>query len=153
MLTVVIDTNILIDAWRDDFSYPRRIMDEVAKGNIRAVASYKIVRENKLILDKLVNNKKHYDLVNNFFNYIEVIPVNKRVNVVKYDKDDNKFLACAVEAGADYIISNDNHLWEIGEYRGIKIRKPDVFWQEYKSQNDKNGSNEWKEWMKNIMGR
>ncbi len=69
MLTIVIDTNILIDAWRDDFSYPRRIMDEVMNGNIRAVASDKIIRENKLILDRLVNDDEHYDLVNNFWLY------------------------------------------------------------------------------------
>ncbi len=153
MLTIVIDTNILIDAWRDDFSYPRRIMDEVMNGNIRAVASDKIIRENKLILDRLVNDDEHYDLVNNFFGYIDVIVVTKRVDIVKYDKDDNKFLECAEEAGADYVISNDSHLWEIGEYKGIKILTPEDFWAEYKDKDDSSGSEEWQSWMKGIMSK
>ncbi|MFH1890649.1 MAG: putative toxin-antitoxin system toxin component, PIN family [Candidatus Kuenenbacteria bacterium] len=149
-MIVIIDTNILIDAWQDDFSYPRRIMDEVMKGNMRAVASNKIIQENKLILDRLVNDQEHCDLVNKFFGYVEVIPVNKRVNVVKYDKDDNKFLECAEEAGANYIISNDSHLWEIGEYKGIKILKPEDFWAEYQGLED-DGQGEWNEWMKGIL--
>ncbi len=152
-MLVVIDTNILIDAWRDDFSYPRRIMDEVMKGNMRAVASNQIIRENKLILDRLVNDQEHYDLVNKFFSYIEVIEVNKKVDVIKYDKDDNKFLACAEEAEADYIISNDSHLLDVGEYAGINILNPDDFWAEYRGQDDESGSEEWQSWMKGIMGK
>jgi len=151
MLTIVIDTNILIDAWKDDYSYPRLIMDEVMSGNIRAVASPKILRENQLILNRLVNNPEHYQMVNKFFNYIDVIPVYKRVNVVKYDRDDNKFFACAEEAKADYIISNDSHLWEIGEYKGTKVMTPENFWLQYKKQNDIDGKKQWKNWMQNII--
>ena len=37
------------------------------------------------------------------------------------DPDDNKFLACALEAKADFIVSGDNHLLEIKHYHGIQI--------------------------------
>ena len=151
MLTVVVDTNILIDCWKDDFSYSRRIIDEVIAGNIRAVASSQIARENQLILDRLVNNPAHYELVNNFFNYIDIIPVARKVNVVKYDPDDNKFLACAEEAKADYIISKDSHLLEIWEYKGTRIVTPEDFWREYEKQHDPDGREEWQEWMKNVL--
>lgn len=37
------------------------------------------------------------------------------------DPSDNKFLACALEAKADYVVSGDNHLREIKHFHGIKI--------------------------------
>ena len=37
------------------------------------------------------------------------------------DPTDNKFLACALETKADYIVSGDNHLLELKHYQGIQI--------------------------------
>ncbi|PJA92157.1 putative toxin-antitoxin system toxin component, PIN family [Candidatus Kuenenbacteria bacterium CG_4_9_14_3_um_filter_39_14] len=153
MLTIVIDTNILIDAWQDDFSYARRIIDEVVTGNIRAVASHKIWREYQLIFDKLINNSRHYEMAQRFFYAVEEVQPQTRIRVVKYDQQDNKFFDAAVAGQAEYIISNDCHLWEIGEYQGIQVKKPEDFWIEYKNKNDDTGSENWQAWMKNVMGR
>ena len=43
------------------------------------------------------------------------------------DPDDNKVLACALEGKADFIVSGDHHLTDIGSFRGIPIVKPDAF--------------------------
>ena len=32
-----------------------------------------------------------------------------RFNLIEKDKDDNKFVDCAIVCGADYIVSNDSH--------------------------------------------
>jgi uncharacterized protein len=37
------------------------------------------------------------------------------------DPTDNKFLACALEKKADYIVSRDPHLRNLKHYRGIQI--------------------------------
>jgi putative PIN family toxin of toxin-antitoxin system len=37
------------------------------------------------------------------------------------DPKDDKFFACAVEGEADYIVSGDRDLLDIGEYAGIQI--------------------------------
>ena len=66
------------------------------------------------IIDKVVNNS------------IIVKPTEK-LNIVKDDPDDNKIIECAVEGSADYIISQDNHLLNLKEYKGIKIIKPEEF--------------------------
>lgn len=50
----------------------------------------------------------------------EVVDPADRLHVCR-DPDDDKFLECAVEAGADYIVSEDRDLLDIGEFRGIKI--------------------------------
>jgi putative PIN family toxin of toxin-antitoxin system len=41
--------------------------------------------------------------------------------VVVADRDDDKIIAAAVESGAEYIVSEDHHLRDIGEWAGIKI--------------------------------
>lgn len=37
------------------------------------------------------------------------------------DPTDNKFLACALEGQADYIVSLDNHLLEIKHFQQVQI--------------------------------
>jgi len=43
------------------------------------------------------------------------------------------FLVCAVEGKADFIISGDNHLLDVGTYQGIQILTPREFVKQLKS--------------------
>lgn len=43
------------------------------------------------------------------------------VDVVQRDPADNIFLACAAASGADYVVSGDHHLLEVGSYQNIPI--------------------------------
>ena len=49
------------------------------------------------------------------------------LDAIKEDESDNRYLECAVEGKARYIISGDKHLLELGEYRGIVILSPAAF--------------------------
>lgn len=49
------------------------------------------------------------------------------VDAIKDDPTDNIFLACAVEGGADFIISGDRHLTNLKEFQGITIVNPATF--------------------------
>ena len=42
-------------------------------------------------------------------------------NVVKEDKKDDKFIECALNAKSDIIVSGDDHLLKLKEYKNIKI--------------------------------
>jgi len=53
--------------------------------------------------------------------YFTVVEPTKKVEYIKDDKSDNRILECALEAGADYIISGDKHLLELRECKGIRI--------------------------------
>ena len=44
-----------------------------------------------------------------------------KIKVINDDPDDNKFLACALEAEADYIISGDKHLLNLHYFKDIPI--------------------------------
>ena len=51
----------------------------------------------------------------------------EKIEIVKDDSDDNKFVEAAIAGKADYIITQDNHLLKIKEFRGIKILTPKQF--------------------------
>lgn len=50
-----------------------------------------------------------------------------RLRVIKEDPSDNRLLECAVCGGAGYIVSQDRHLLQVGEYQGIKILTAHAF--------------------------
>ena len=37
------------------------------------------------------------------------------------DPDDDKFIACALSASADYIVSGDKELCDVGRYKSVRI--------------------------------
>jgi uncharacterized protein len=45
------------------------------------------------------------------------------LDAVQSDPDDNRVLECAVTAGAQFIVTGDNHLLDLGQYSGIQIVK------------------------------
>lgn len=59
--------------------------------------------------------------------YAEKVEISGELKVVRADPDDNKFIECAITGNAEFIISSDHHLLDIGEYRSIKILSPNEF--------------------------
>jgi putative PIN family toxin of toxin-antitoxin system len=56
-----------------------------------------------------------------------LVTVDRSILAVSADVDDNKFVECAVAGGADFIVSGDKHLLELGSYEGIQIVTPPMF--------------------------
>ena len=48
-----------------------------------------------------------------------------KLDIVKDDLDDNKFLEAGVTGNVDLIVSQDKHLLKLREYEGIKIVNPE----------------------------
>ena len=55
------------------------------------------------------------------------VEVTKQIEVVTDDREDDKFIECAICCNADYIVSGDRHLLNLKEYAGIKILKASEF--------------------------
>ena len=53
-------------------------------------------------------------------NVIRISP-DFRFNMITTDPDDNKFVDCAITAGATYIVSNDRHFSELQRYDFPKV--------------------------------
>ena len=55
------------------------------------------------------------------------------VDVVTRDREDNKFLACAQEGNADYLVTGDDDLLTFNSYESIQIILPAAFLSVLKS--------------------
>ena len=53
--------------------------------------------------------------------YVVTVRVRLRLSVVRRDPEDNKFLECAVAGRAEYLVTGDQDLRELGSYRGVTI--------------------------------
>ena len=122
MLRVVVDTNVYISAifWGGK---PRHVIDLGRNGTIQIFTSEDIEQE---ILDKLMtkfglNSDDAGRVMADFSTFTKPIRVSRRIHVVKDDPDDDKFIECAVECGAKFIVSDDKHLLKMKKYKGIDI--------------------------------
>ncbi len=52
-----------------------------------------------------------------------------KIVVIERDPKDDMIVACAVAASADYIVSRDKDLLDLGKYRHIQIVSPENFMQ------------------------
>lgn len=48
-------------------------------------------------------------------------PEGLELTVVPADPGDDKYIICAIEGKAEYIISGDNHLISLGNWEGIRV--------------------------------
>jgi hypothetical protein len=49
------------------------------------------------------------------------------VKAILEDPSDDIYLECALEGRADFIVSGDRHLLDLGTFRGISIVNPTAF--------------------------
>jgi len=122
VLRVVVDTNVYISAifWGGK---PRHVIDLGRDGKIQIFTSEDIEQE---ILDKLMtkfglNSEEAGRVMADFSTFTKPIRISSRINVVKDDPDDDKFIECAMECDAEFIISGDMHLLNMKKYEGIDI--------------------------------
>lgn len=56
-----------------------------------------------------------------------VVPGELAIDPTCFDPDDNKFLACALEVRADYLVTGDPDLLRLGQFAGTAIVTPAEF--------------------------
>jgi uncharacterized protein len=131
-MKIVVDTNVIVSALLSKTGTPAQIFSHEA--SFQLFTSEESLAEVKRVLH-YDHIKTRYqlsdDLINNYLEHLRaashVIVVHQVAAVIEADPDDNKFLACAVEAGADYIVSGDRHLKRLEVYRNIPILTPRQF--------------------------
>ncbi len=122
MIRVVIDTNVYISAifWGGK---PRQVIDLARDNKIEIFTSEDINQE---IMDKLttkfsLDSTDAESVMTDFSTFTNPIKISNRIHVVKDDPDDDKFIECALECKAKFIISGDKHLLRLKNYEGIDI--------------------------------
>lgn len=81
----------------------------------------KAVIDTNLFVSGLISKKGNPAKLLQLWHDHVVLPDAVELDVVKDDPDDNKVLACALAAHADYIVSGDGHLLKLGVFKNIPI--------------------------------
>jgi len=126
-LKVVLDTNVLVSAllFKGELS---KIVDLWERGRIIPLISKETFDEFKKVIAypkfSLTGDEIKTIIEENVLPFFEVVEANEVIKDVCKDRDDNKFLSCAVSAGADYIVTGDREFCELGKFRTVKIITP-----------------------------
>ncbi|MEK6872247.1 MAG: putative toxin-antitoxin system toxin component, PIN family [Nanoarchaeota archaeon] len=126
-MRTIIDTNVFVSGifWEGNFC--SQIIEKWKNKNFELISSMEI-------LDELVKTLRYFkiqmsdDMIEEWRNLIIknsiIVEPTTKIDIVKDDPDDNKFLEAGITGKVDMIISQDKHLLKLGEYQGIKIVTP-----------------------------
>lgn len=128
-LKLVLDSNVFISALVFG-GKPREILDLAVKGQMEVAISDDILEEIRGVLE---GKKFQYPkrivraLMREIEDLADLVEPKEKIEAVPEDPEDNRVLECAVESGANVIVSGDSHLLELQSFGQIKIMNPDEF--------------------------
>lgn len=108
---IVLDTNCLL-ASISSKSENYRIWKGFQQGRFVLCVSNEILEEYEEIIAEKANAIVAGNIINAIVEseFVEFIDPQFRFELITSDKDDNKFVDCAIAANATYIVSEDKHL-------------------------------------------
>ena len=113
-MRIVVDTNVLISGVFFG-GFPKKILSASVEGKIKACASMEILN----ILNPLIQS-------------MEIIEPISQIEICR-DPDDDKFINCARDAHAMYIVSGDKDLLVVQQFENISIVTAKEFCEHYLS--------------------
>jgi putative PIN family toxin of toxin-antitoxin system len=127
---IVVDTNVFINAIGKISPY-RWIFDKIISGEFTLCITNDIFYEYWEVLEE----KTTPEIADNIANFLVTIPSVKFIkpfiywNLILTDEDDNKFVDCAISAGAECIITQDAHfnILKRTSFPSLKVFTPEEF--------------------------
>lgn len=128
-IKAVIDTNLFVSGLFAEEGPTSQLHDLWLDKKIHLAVSEEILQEIRKTLQKPYFHEMLFVFEGEEEEIIELIREKSqtithdryKIDKIKEDPTDNKFLACALETKADYIVSGDNHLLKLKHYHGILI--------------------------------
>jgi putative PIN family toxin of toxin-antitoxin system len=126
-IKVVLDTNVLISSilFKGELA---GIVDLWKRGRIVPVVSGETFHEFRTVLEypkfRLTKGEIKAIIEEEILPFFEIAAITGEAGGVCRDPDDDKFIACALSASADYIVSGDKALCDVGRYKPVRIITP-----------------------------
>lgn len=127
-MRAVIDTNVLISGFISRESYPAKLVDGWVEKRFEPVVSEEIIREYREVFARdrfsaLGSVEERLKLLGTLLSFEHVVLVNpqEQICMVKDDPGDDIFLECAAAGECEFIISGDQHLLKLKQYKNIKV--------------------------------
>lgn len=131
-MRIVIDTNVVISGIFFG-GVPRKILSAAVGGRLTACATMEILDEYEEIIQEMVEREQghlNHAILQSFFPAMEIVAPVSQVTLSR-DPDDDKFLGCAKDARALYIVSGDKDLLILEQFEGIQIITAKEFCDRY----------------------
>lgn len=128
-MEITVDTNFLVSATQWDYSVAHKLLIKLLEKNIRIFTTKDVLQEFSEVLERdfQYSSEEIAEIIEKIMVFVILIEKKSKIYAVEDDPDDNKILECAVDSNSQYIITYDQHLLKIKEFRGIKIFKPEEF--------------------------
>lgn len=135
-LSAVMDTNVLVSGvlWRGT---PFKLLKWAEKDSLIIYSSLDIMSEVYRVLhyakfqEYIVNQSSSPgELFTKIASLCRIIHVDEVVKGVCTDKEDEKFLSCALAGDVGVLVSGDKHLLDLMEYQSVRIVSAQKFYQE-----------------------
>ena len=128
-MKVVVDTNVFVSSFFG--GNPKKIIDLWKNEKITLCLSNAILDEYINVLRR-IGMKDGYELeelLSLFSRGFNILFTTKtpKIEIIKNDPGDDKFIECAVALKADAVITGDGEVLAVKEYMGIKILTPQQF--------------------------
>lgn len=133
-MRIVVDTNVIISGVFFGGA-PRQILNAIVISKVTACATTEIVDEYLEIVDEMVSRKQgniNKNILSPLIHSLEMIEPRTQVKLSR-DPDDDKFIGCAKDAKALYIVSGDKDLLVLERYENIEIITAREFCDRYLS--------------------
>ena len=133
-MRIVIDTNVLISGVFFG-GFPRKVLSSVVAGEMTACATAEIINEYEAFVHEMIDRKQGHiskKILTPLITAMEIIEPITQIEICR-DPDDNKFLGCAKDSRALYIVSGDKDLLVIEKYENIQIITAKEFCEKYLS--------------------
>ena len=136
MIRAVLDANVVVSGILSQKGIPGTILRAWREERFELVTTEAILEEITRVLRYPKIAKRHEWSEKHIAAFVEdlrhlaiLTPGELRLAVVREDPSDDRYLECALEGEAEYIVTGDRHLLELGQLRGIEIVKPTAFLQ------------------------
>ncbi len=128
-IRAVLDTNLFVSGLFSSYGSVAKLQQLWVSAAFELVVSEEILQEIGETLQKPYIQKQLHFKPEEIDGIIELIREKAfivttdryQTDKITDDPDDNKFLGCALEAEAYYVVSGDNHLLSLKHYQGIQI--------------------------------
>ena len=136
MLKIVIDTNVFVSATVTEKGKPAQIVKAWREKKLEVIISPEILKEigqvvfrHKIKKISFWTEKERYQFIEDLARICILTSGSLQLKQAVKHTQDHKFLIAAIEGKADYVVTGDRHLRDLGAYKGIKIVSANEFLQ------------------------
>ncbi len=124
----VIDTSVMVSVAFAKEGLTKELRDMIAEGAFQLVTSkeilaelYRVLHYPRILRQFKPTKEELEEFIGMILERATITEGHVSLRKIKEDPSDDKFLACAMEGKADFIVSRDPHLRNLKRFQGIEI--------------------------------